>query len=173
MDSIPVGSRLIASYLPDMTSGMEAPFDIEKAHRWFAIEANNGTWDLLEKADRTREDDRNLVHIAHTSAFHWVKVGNETNVARAACMVANAHAAVGDGHAALRHGKHCVELTEAHPDKMTDWDLAFAYDALARATKVAGETKKAADLKTKARELGDAIADPGDKSIFDGWFSNR
>lgn len=71
---------------------MESPFDLEKAHRWFAIETNNVTRDLLEKAERTCEDNRNLVNTAHTSARHSVKADDETKVAHTACMVENAHA---------------------------------------------------------------------------------
>ena len=92
MDSIPVGSRLIPSYLSDRTSGKESPFDLEKAHRWFSIETNNGTRDSLEKSDLTFEDNRNLVHTAHTSEVHSAQVGNESKVDHAACMVENAHA---------------------------------------------------------------------------------
>ncbi len=173
MEQLHAGSRvLIHPQSFDMTKPMEAPFDLNKAHKWFAVETNNATWDLLEKTDRTAEDDRELLHVAHASALHWKKAGgNAANTARAACMVANAHAALGDGHAAIRHANHCVAVTEANPDLLEDWDLAFAYDALARAHGAAGDSDKAADLKAKARELGDLIAVPGDKSVFDDWFA--
>ncbi len=31
-------------------------FDIDKAHKWFGVEFNNGIFPLLEKADRTEEE---------------------------------------------------------------------------------------------------------------------
>ena len=144
--------------------------DTGKIHRWFAVECNNAAWDLLENP-RTAEQDLELLHLAHASAHHWAQGGDEINRARAQCVVANAHAALGDGSAALRHAKLCIALTEGN-DKSTDWDLAFAYDALARATAAAGDSAKAAELTDKARALGDAIAGEGDKNIFDAWFSN-
>ena len=173
MEQLPAGSRvLIHPQSFDMTKPMDAPFDLQMAHKWFAIETNNATWDLLEKPDRSAEEDHELVHLAHASALHWKKSGGDAaNTARASCMVANAHAALGDGHAAIRHAEHCVAVTEANPDLLEDWDLAFAYDALARAHDAAGDSDRAAELKARARELGDRIANPGDKSVFDDWFS--
>ena len=150
----------------------ETPVDTEKIHRWFAVECNNRAWDLLENK-RTAEEDLELVHIAHASAHHWAKGGNVLNHARAECVVANAHAALGDGSAAMRHAKLCLQLNEANGDDCTDWDRAFAADALARATAAIGDADGAAELKAKARELGDAIAEAGNKQVFDAWFNTE
>ena len=46
------------------------PFDQQTASKWFAIECNNGTWDLLEKADRSVSETDGMVHMAHASCFH-------------------------------------------------------------------------------------------------------
>ena len=42
----------------------DAPFDLEKAHRWFAIELNNLSWDLFEAPDRSGEADQQMIHAA-------------------------------------------------------------------------------------------------------------
>jgi hypothetical protein len=47
-----------------------------------------------------------------------------------------------------------------------DWDLAYAYEALARAYGLAGNPE-AAEFRAKARAAGDGIADPGDRDHFD------
>ena len=85
----------------------EPGFDPSKAHRWFAVELNNRCWDLLEKAVRTEDEDRELVHAAHGACLHWTAIGTPINVVRAECLVANAHAAVGNGSVALRHARRC------------------------------------------------------------------
>ena len=54
---------------------------------------------------------------------------------------------------------------------MADWDKAFAYDALARANACAGNLGGARSLKSEARELGNKIAVPEEKEIFDRWFT--
>ena len=152
---------------------MNPPIDVEKAHKWFAIECNNQAWDLLESTERTCEDDERLIHTAHASCFHWLNAGKEIHHARAESLVANAHAAIGSGESALRHAKRCLELTEAKPEGVADWDLAFALDAMARASAAAGDEAGAAENRKKAREAGDAIADPEDKKFFDASFERK
>ncbi len=51
-----------------------------------------------------------------------------------------------------------------------DWDLAYAYEALARAHALAGNAE-AEEWKAKARSAGDAIADPEDREHFDEDFA--
>lgn len=45
----------------------EPPFELDKAHRWFAIELNNRAWDLLEGEELSEAEADELVHVAHSS----------------------------------------------------------------------------------------------------------
>ncbi|MCY1139283.1 hypothetical protein OWR29_14885 [Actinoplanes sp. Pm04-4] len=38
--------------------------------RQLAVDLFNGVWTLLEKPDRTAEDDDRMLHMAHASRFH-------------------------------------------------------------------------------------------------------
>ena len=49
----------------------EIEFDVNQAHTYFAKKVNGRVWELLEKEERTREEDDEMVHAAHTSLFHW------------------------------------------------------------------------------------------------------
>ncbi len=42
-----------------------------KWHEKFAKASFNKTWDLLEKKDRSPEEDNEMVHTAHSSRYHW------------------------------------------------------------------------------------------------------
>ncbi|MFT5470285.1 MAG: hypothetical protein ACI8UO_005412 [Verrucomicrobiales bacterium] len=152
---------------------MTPPIDVEKAHKWFAIECNNQAWDLLESTERTSKENERLIHTAHASCFHWLNAGKAIHHARAESLVANAHSAAGSGESALRHAKRCLELIEAKPEGVADWDLAFALDGLARASAAAGDETAAAENRKKAREAGDAIADAEDRKFFDAWFEKE
>ena len=66
------------------------------------------------------------------------------------------------------HARRCLELCEANG--IGDWDLAYAYEALARAHALAGDGE-AEQWKSKAREAGDAIADAEDRKHFDEDFA--
>lgn len=148
-------------------------FDVPKAHRWFGVEANNNAWKLLDSPDRSPEDLERAVHMGHTSLYHWSAIGTAANRARGLCLIAFLHAEIGDGSAAQRWARRCLEEMTAAPEEMKDWDWAFGYEALARALAAAGSREEARATKAKARELGDAIADPGDRKVFDESFVKR
>jgi len=148
-------------------------FDIAKAHRWFGVEANNAAWKILDSADRSQADLERALHMGHASLHHWSAIGTAANRARGLCLLAFLYAENGDAVAAQRWARRCLEEMTTAPDEMEDWDWAFGYEALARALAAAGNREEARATRAKARELGDAIQDPGDKKIFDDSFPKR
>jgi hypothetical protein len=46
-------------------------FDLEAAHKYFAAHCFSRAWDLIDKKDRTPEDDRMMVALNQASLFHW------------------------------------------------------------------------------------------------------
>ena len=54
---------------------------------------------------------------------------------------------------ALHHARRCLEICEASPEAMEDWDLPYAHEALARAHALAGEADEAGRHASAAREL--------------------
>jgi uncharacterized protein YndB with AHSA1/START domain len=133
------------------------------AHRAFARSANGETWRHLESGEAA-----DAVMAAHASAYHWRAVGGVVERARADWLCSRAHAAAGDAAAALRHAEASLAACEDHPDDVADFDHAYAAEAMARALALAGEHGDAATWRTKAEDLGAAIADPQDREIFDG-----
>ena len=71
---------------------------------------------------------------------------------------------LGRAEPAVWHARRCLEHCEEAG--IRDWDLAYAYEALARAHALAGNDE-AGEWKVKARAAGDAIADPEDGEHFD------
>jgi hypothetical protein len=132
-------------------------------HRQLGVDLYNYTWTLLEKEDRTRDDDDELLSATHASAYHWSRAAGTgpQNAARSQWQISRANAVLGRGDAALYHAERCLEhCTE---NGIGDWDLAAAYEALARAHKVAGndaEFRRNVDL---GREALAQIADEKDR----------
>jgi hypothetical protein len=147
----------------------EPPFDMAKAHRWFGIELNNAAWNWLEAGNYSSPEAEQMVHAAHASCHHWSQVGTVINVLRGECLVANVHAAIGDGKGALRHARRCEQLLGEKSIACADWDIAFAYDCLARAYAAQGDAMRAMDIRAAARAIGDKIADADEKLMFDRW----
>src|SRR5687768_9557039 len=73
----------------------EAPFDLPRAQRWFAVELNNLAWDLLDKPGRTNDETNRMLHAAHASVHHWLAAGNELNRLRGMVLLANVYASAG------------------------------------------------------------------------------
>jgi hypothetical protein len=114
----------------------DAKSDVD--HRQLGVDLYNYTWTLLEKADRSRDDDDEMLNATHASAYHWnhaAETGPQ-NAARGHWQISRVNAVLGRGEAALYHAERCLELcTESG---IGDWDLAAAYEAVARAQKLAG-----------------------------------
>lgn len=48
-------------------------------HKQQAVTNFNAAWDLIEKADRSWEDDLQMIHMAHASRYHWGEIGTPFN----------------------------------------------------------------------------------------------
>ena len=107
-----------------------------------------------------------MLHAAHASRFHWGEAeecGPE-NLARGEWQVSRVYTVLGRVEPAIWHARRCLEHCEQNG--IGDCDLAYAYEALARAHALAGDGE-AEEWKSKARAAGDAIADPEDREHFD------
>jgi hypothetical protein len=134
---------------------------VELDHRQAGVDLFNEVWALIE----SRENDERMLHAAHASAYHW-SVAPECepkNRARSEWQVSRVYAVLGRGEPALHHARRCLEITEASLDNMEDWDLPFAYEALARAFKTAGNEAESRRSLALARQAGERIADTEDR----------
>jgi len=143
---------------------------LDQAHAHFARTINGEVWELLGKEARTPEDNERMIHAAHTSLYHWLHCGTPVHHQRGEWMCAHVYTVLGHAEPALRHAARCMELTEAHRGEMKDFDVAYAYEGIARAQALAGRTAEASAHHQQAKVLGDTIADSEDKSIFVGDF---
>jgi hypothetical protein len=138
-------------------------------HRWFGIELNNGTWDLLEglvTPDSPIGDREQALYGAYAATYHWMQVGTAANHCRGEYLIHAAAIAVGLPDVALRHALRCAELAAAHPDLVTLFDRACAAEGLARGYAATGDLATAAIHLATARELT-GQASPEDRTYLD------
>ncbi len=142
----------------------EKKMTAEEMHRKFAVDCFNGTWTLLDKPDRTKAEDLEMIHTAHASRYHWGKIGEPINFARGDWQISRVYAVLGFGVMAFKYAQssldHCQE------NDIGDFDLAFAYEALARACSVSGDVAKTAGYIRIAQDAGEAIEKEEDKNYF-------
>jgi hypothetical protein len=137
-----------------------------EAKRTLAAELFNHTWTLIEKADRTPEETERMLNASHASRLFWGEIGRPVNFARGEWQLARVYAVAGMPAEAIRHAELCLALCEEHG--IGDFDLAAAYEALARAHAVAGERDQASRYEALAREAAERIEDADDRELVLG-----
>ncbi len=133
-------------------------------HRQLGVDLFNDTWTLIDKQERSADESDEMIHVAHASAYHWRQVGAPLNFARSDWLLSRVYALLNRPEAALYHGQHSLDICLAAG--IGDFDLAFAYEALARAHAVAGQALEAEAYLVQAREAGRQIAEEDDRQYF-------
>ena len=133
--------------------------------RLLAAQLFNDTWRLMEQEDRTRADDDRMLHMAHASRYHWEQVPTATpaNLARGEWQVSRVYAVLGRPEPALHHAGRVLDICQENG--IGDWDLAFAYEALARAYAVAGDAERARELTDQALAAAEDVAEQEDRDL--------
>ena len=149
----------MATAIPDLDRTTE---------RQLAAGLFNDTWRLLELPDRTPEQIDELIHCAHASRYHWGRVGEPANLARGEWLCARVYAVLGRAEPALWHARRCLSIVEATPageGGLEDWDLANAYESLARASAVAGDHEAARRWIALGHDALALVTDVEDREI--------
>jgi DNA-binding transcriptional MerR regulator len=123
----------------------------------------NRVWTYLERIDRTPEDDAAMIHAAHASCSLWMDVGPPVRAARGEWQCARVYSTVRRPEPALFHAERALELCRQHG--IGDFDLAFAYEAMARACAVAGDADEAKRWTQLATTAAADIADDDDRAL--------
>jgi len=108
-----------------------------------------------------------MLHAAHASRYHWGEVGTVVNRARGEWQCSRVYSALGRAEPALHHANRCLELCESNVPELDDFDLPFAYEALARANAVAGDAESARHWIGRARAAAEAIVDEDDRALLE------
>jgi tetratricopeptide (TPR) repeat protein len=120
-------------------------------------------WRLLEKEDRSVEEDDRMLHMAHASRYHWGQVGAPVNLSRGEWQCSRVYSVLGRAEPALHHAWRGLEICRAHG--IGDWDLAYAYESLARAHAVAGDKDQARTWTEQALAAAEDIAADEDREL--------
>lgn len=138
-------------------------------HKKMAIELFNETWKLLDKRERTPEDDARMIHSAHASRLHWEFVGSAENFAVGEWQVSRVHAVLRQSDSALFHAQRSLDI--AQRNDLTPFHLACAHEAIARALAITHHQAASEHIAT-ARMIAAEITDPEEKKILDDDLSS-
>jgi hypothetical protein len=144
----------------------DAPFDLQKAHRWFAVEFNNRAWDLVEAPSRSPDETSEMIHAAHAACIHWRAVGRPVNLLRGEYLLTTAYASAGIAESAVRHAERALQLGETVGDEQTEFDRAALHGSAANAYAAAGDRSRAQDHHCKLAQLMAQLTDADERQLL-------
>jgi DNA-binding transcriptional MerR regulator len=159
-------NQAIDHEVPIMTTRAEPTTVDVGTRRALAVDLFNHVWTLLETTDRTQLQDDEMLHAAHASRYHWGEVGEPVNLVRGEWQCSRVYSVLGRAEPAMWHARRCLALCEEHG--IGDFDVAFAWEAIARAARVAGDHAEADAALTRARSLAASIAEDDDRELLLG-----
>ncbi len=141
--------------------GKDPGFDTSLAHRYFAADCFNKTWEFIEKPNRTREEDEQMIRLAQASLWHWTNRADckSQQLSIGHWLLARVQAVAGRPEESRRHADQCLH----HSQEGSSFHIAYAYEALARAEKAAGNTSLMAKYKSEAVRLSETVEDADDR----------
>jgi predicted metal-dependent phosphoesterase TrpH len=147
---------------------MSDPASVEETAAWqkrLASQANNRAWDLAESTSRSPEEDEEMLQAAHAAMYFWKIVGNPSNRAHAAQLLAHVYALLKLPNPA----KHYLKQSQPFflEQESAPWERAFAHAIAANVAAAAGEREPHSRHYEEAKRLVAALADPEDRAILD------
>jgi len=142
----------------------EKKYTEQEWHKRAAITLFNLVWSLLDKKDRTKQEDDKMVHAVHASRFHWGEIGTPVEFERGEWQISRVYSVLNRPQSALYHAETCLGICKEN--NIGDFDIAFAYEAMARAHAVAGDKSDCEKYIKLAKEAGEQIEKKEDKDLF-------
>jgi len=124
----------------------------EATERGLAKKLFNGTWDLLGKKRRSRDEADEMLHMAHASRYHWGVVGRPLNRSIAEWQLSRVYSELGRSEPATFHGRRALEI--AARSRLAPFYVAYGHEALARAAAIRGDrTGRDSEIRRARRIL--------------------
>ncbi len=150
--------------IENSTDRSRPEFDVQQAHRYFAVHCFNSAWELLDKSDRSVADNEQVIRLAHASLWHWTQRADcaPAHLSIGYWQVARVYAVLEQADNARRFAERCLELTPGDQPFL----LGYAYEALARAAAVAGNERKKREYLDEARRQAARIGDEDERALL-------
>ncbi len=138
--------------------------EMQKFHNYMATKLFNDTWTLLDKENRSSEDDILMIHTAHASLYHWLQFGQAKNFSIGEWQVSRVYAELEMGQSALKHGLANIDLCKKN--NISGFELGYAYESVARAYKILGEDNLKEEYLKLAYSETENIQDADEKEYL-------
>jgi hypothetical protein len=148
-----------------MAKSKSPAFDLEAAHKYFAAHCFNRAWDLIEKQDRSPEEELLMVALNQASLYHWSQRPDCTDQNRSVgyWQAARIQAILGNPAEARRYAEVCLSYSR----DLEPFYLGYAFEALARAAKIAGDDPKFRQYLAAAEEKAASVPSKEDRELLE------
>jgi hypothetical protein len=141
------------------------PEEIALWQRRLASQANNRAWQLSELPTRSPDEDEEMLQAAHAAMYFWKIIGNESNKAHAAQLLAHAYATLKLPNPASHY------LAKSEPILLAEtaepWERALAHAVASNVAAARGDRAQQQAHYRKAVEQVAALPDPEDRAILE------
>jgi hypothetical protein len=148
----------------------DTPDAAASAHRAFAAAAFNGAWELIDTAQRTPDQDRQMLTFAFAARWHWGEIGTAENVAVSDWQVAHVASLAGLAPLALAFAH--AAYANARAAGLPDWLLASTAEGMARAHAAAGDTAAYERFAAETRTLVAGLDDDEDRALIESQLAS-
>ena len=138
--------------------------DLARRHRGFSPVAFKNTWTLLDRAERTREQEEEMLASTFAQRYHWYAVGEPKNWAIADWQVSRVAAVLGYADLSRRFGERSLELAEEHD--LGPFVKGFAHEAIARAAADVDDVDTFTEHLEKAKAALPEIEDADKREVL-------
>ena len=136
------------------------------SHKQLAATCFNQVWDFLEKETRTPEEQEQMIHLCHSSFWHWTQTEERTekNLSIGYWQLSRVYAVAGQGENALNYAKRCIAVSEEAG--LAPFYIGYGYEAAARACIVLGQYVESKRYKELAYEYAEKMTDIESKKLL-------
>jgi hypothetical protein len=136
----------------------------KETHRKLAVALFNRAWELMDMAERSEDQDDEMLSTAHASAYHWLQVGTPKNFSISQWQLSRIYAMLNRSASAIHHGQRA--LVHAEQGDLDAFYHAYGHEAVARGYQVAGERGRMAEHRKRAEDLLPSIEDAEDRAVI-------
>ena len=146
-------------------SNQPPPFDLEQAHRHFAVACFNRTWEYLDRPQRVADDREAMVLCAMASLWHWMQRSDCAARHRSVghWQVSRALAVAGRGEEAMHHARQSL----VHAAGEGPFYVGYAHEAIARAARQLGQEAICADHLAEARACAAEVNEAAERKALE------
>jgi len=144
----------------------KSDFDQAAAHKYYSANCFNNAWDLIDKEERTPEENEQMIRLNQASHYHWTQRPDysNTNASIGYWQAARIYAILDQPENAMHYGKLCLDVSKE--EGVPPFYLGFAYEALARAALVAGNKQEMTAFLNQAKAAAEEIEKADERKML-------